>query len=295
MMRRLGWRTVELMARALDPDERQAVLGDVAETGEPFDRALWDICGLVIRREAALWATPHPWLILIGVVVPLGLLISVLSTLISGETRVYVWMYANNWEWALVRNVGFWRIFSEASTFACLQYLMLACYAWTIGLVVGAVSGKVFRSSAVAMLLVLLAGLSFAPRYLAFCWQLRNALFHLPVLPASNDPVSANFFYRLVFPLIVQTLLVAAPALCGVAAAGQFRVSHPLLRACMWMAAIATVGALLVREPGFGLLFYRHSLASLNGPISLLELVAYWPIPYLLTIGIRARPRPSST
>lgn len=289
-MKSLGWNAVEWISRALDGRDREAVLGDIAESGQPWHSAFRDILGLVVRREAALWAGHRPWIILIAVVVPLGLLISVLSTLVSGETRVYVWMYANNWDWALLRDLGFWRIFSEATVLACIQYLTLACCAWTIGLVVGAVSGRVFRSSAFAMLLVLLAGgLSFAPRYLAFCWELRNALFHVPNLPGTNDPVSANFFYRFAFPLIVQIGLVALPALRGIAAARRLRVSGPLLRTCMWVAATATVMTLLVREPGLSLLFYRHSLSWLHGPVYLLQIIAYWPIAYLLTTKIKER------
>ena len=292
MKRISGWHAVEWIARALDPNEREAVLGDLAESGEAWHRRLGEILGLVIRREAALWKSPRVWIILVAVVVPLGLLVSVSAALISGETRVYVWMYANNWDWALVRNAGFWHVFSEASVIAGVKFLTLGCWAWTIGFVIGTVSGKVFRSSAFALLLVLLAGgFSLAPRYLAFCWQLRNELFHAPALPQQSDPISPIWFYRVMFPLMVQLALVAAPALWGLVA-GRSQPRSRILRVCVWIVAIASVISLVLREPGFGLLFYRHSSAWLSQETYLLYFVVYWPIVYLLAGGIQKRLQP---
>lgn len=292
MKRQLGWRAVEWIAGALDRTEREAVLGDFAESGERWNRAIWDVFGLVIRREAALWRSPRPWPVLIVLVIPLGLLISVISRISSGGAAVYVWMYANNSNWDLIRSAGFWYVLSGASLSLLIQCLALVCSSWTVGFVIGSVSGKYARSNAFVLMLILLAGeLSLVPRYLAFSWQLPNELFNVPV----SDPVSAIFFYRVMFPLIVQIALVAVPALFGVLAATQLRVLHPLLRACICMGAITTIATLVIRTPGFGLLFYRHPLLWLNGPLHLLQWVTYWPIPYLLTVGIRARLSPGTS
>lgn len=291
-----GRRVVQWVARALDPAEREVVLGDLAESGESWNHALWEVFGLVVRREAALWLTPRPWLILIALVIPLGLLISVLSRITSGATSVYLWMYANNSDWDLIRSAGFWYVLREASLWFFVQCLALACGAWTVGYVIGVVSGKFVRSSAFVFLLVLLAGeFIFAPRYLALFWQLRNELFHFPALPTHSDPVSANFFYALIFPLIVQIALVAVPALAGVVAAPRLRAFTPLFRTCVLFVAITSIALLVIREPGFGFLFYRQPLLWLNEPLRLLQFVAYWPIPYFLAIGTRARLRSRTT
>ena len=44
------WPLLEVAARLLERDEREAVLGDVQETGEGAWRGLLDVLGLVVRR-----------------------------------------------------------------------------------------------------------------------------------------------------------------------------------------------------------------------------------------------------
>jgi hypothetical protein len=46
----------------LDSDERLAVRGDLEESGETGLQAVWDVLGLVVRRQAALWKDWRPWL-----------------------------------------------------------------------------------------------------------------------------------------------------------------------------------------------------------------------------------------
>lgn len=55
------------IARLLTPEERAAALGDLAETGITGWRALREIAGLVLLRQAQLWMTWRPWFALIGV------------------------------------------------------------------------------------------------------------------------------------------------------------------------------------------------------------------------------------
>ena len=45
---------IDRVSRCLEPNERDAVLGDFTESGEPAGRALLDLLGLVVRRQAAL-------------------------------------------------------------------------------------------------------------------------------------------------------------------------------------------------------------------------------------------------
>lgn len=289
-----GWAVVQRIARALDPAEREVVLGDLAELGESWSHALWQILGLVVRREAALWMSARPWIVLLTVVIPLGFLISVLSRIASGGISVYVWMYANNSDWDLLRSAGFWYVLRGASFSFLVQCLTLACWSWIVGFVIGAISGKFVRSTAFIFFWVLLAGeFSFAPRYLAFCWHLRDELFHAPVVPAQSDPVSALLFYRVMFPFLVQIALVAAPALWAVGIGSGLRALGRAPRTVVWVAAILSVAMLVTREPGFGLLLYP-SLFWLIGPLHLLQPIVYWPIAYLLTAAIRERLSPRS-
>jgi sec-independent protein translocase protein TatC len=54
-MIRLCWWLIETMSRLLEPNERDAVLGDLSESSELAGRALLDVLGLVVRRQLASW------------------------------------------------------------------------------------------------------------------------------------------------------------------------------------------------------------------------------------------------
>jgi hypothetical protein len=49
------WWLIERVARLLEPDEREAVLGDLAEGESPGLRGLLDVLGLVLCRQVARW------------------------------------------------------------------------------------------------------------------------------------------------------------------------------------------------------------------------------------------------
>ena len=49
------WRMIEWVAQCLERDEREAVLGDLAEGKQVGLRGLRDVLGLVARRQAARW------------------------------------------------------------------------------------------------------------------------------------------------------------------------------------------------------------------------------------------------
>jgi hypothetical protein len=51
---------VEFLARLLEPQERAAVLGDIAESAATSRAAAWDVAGLVLRRRAGVWVALLP-------------------------------------------------------------------------------------------------------------------------------------------------------------------------------------------------------------------------------------------
>jgi hypothetical protein len=61
---------INKIARTLEPELRDAVVGDVAELQMPDRRAVCELLGLVLRRQAPLWKTWRPWLALVGIVGP---------------------------------------------------------------------------------------------------------------------------------------------------------------------------------------------------------------------------------
>jgi isoquinoline 1-oxidoreductase alpha subunit len=54
-MTSIGWSFVEVAARLLEGDEREAVLGDLLEAEEAGLQGALDVFGLAIRRQLALW------------------------------------------------------------------------------------------------------------------------------------------------------------------------------------------------------------------------------------------------
>jgi hypothetical protein len=71
-MTRLCWWLVDIASRILEPDERDAVQGDFAESGETGGQALRGLLGLLIRRHAALWKDWRPWLALVSLLAPMA-------------------------------------------------------------------------------------------------------------------------------------------------------------------------------------------------------------------------------
>jgi hypothetical protein len=54
MLGEFKWRLVNLVSRVLEPGERNAVLGDFAESDTTSGKALRDLLSLVARRKAGL-------------------------------------------------------------------------------------------------------------------------------------------------------------------------------------------------------------------------------------------------
>jgi len=263
----------------LVPGERDVVLGDFAESDESGGRALCDVLGLVVRRQAALWKDWRPWLVLVGLIVPLGMLLSIVSSITASQSATYIWLYANNWDWALLQHAGFWHEFADSLTLVFVSCLTLVCWSWTAGFVLGSVSRRIVQVyGALFCLMLVVGGLLGAPLYFAYWLQ----YIHRPISPDSSDPVSGLAFYRVMLPLIVQAVLVAAPSLLGMRRGADVGKFTPLVRIALWTAAIGTLTVLVIREPGFDFFLKAVWLRRIwQQQIRWLQFVVYWPVGYL--------------
>lgn len=77
------WRWVEVAARLLEPGEREAVVGDLLESGEGAWTGLLDILGLVTRRQLLPWKSWQPWLAAFGLALPCSFLLMGISVSVS--------------------------------------------------------------------------------------------------------------------------------------------------------------------------------------------------------------------
>ena len=291
-MKRLWSWVVEPVSRFLERDEREAVLGDLAESRQSGPRALLDVLDVVIRRQARLWMTWRPWLILFALILPVGMLLSIVSRQTSDLSAIYLWMYANNWDAALTHNPGFWRLFAETAVSIFISYLTLACWSWTGGFVLGSLSRTMGTLNSLLLCLILFFGQVIgAPDYFAYFHDKAFGNLHLP---DANAAVFEVGFYRVVLPVIVQIVLVAIPALWGFRLATGMGKLRRLVNTALWAAATATLAVMLVPEIGFWLflstrIFHIRIWTGIMSATKFLWPIEFWPIVFLIAHAMTQR------
>jgi hypothetical protein len=122
----------DFAARTLKHDEREVVLGDLAERSRGVWRDLGEVLGLVVRREAALWSDWRPWLAAFGVALPSTLLLMGRSFSISCAYR---------------------QLAQEDFLLFLCQVVLLLIWSWAVGFVVGSVSRRTLWVSIVVSLI----------------------------------------------------------------------------------------------------------------------------------------------
>jgi hypothetical protein len=135
-----AWPLVELGTRLLDPEEREVVLGDLAETDETTWRGLLDVFGLVLRRQAGLWRDPRPWVAGFVVALPSSYLLMIASFSVSCtyQRLVHHRVFA-----------GHWPTGHEGFALLLCHMVLLIGWSWTTGYVVGSVSRRTLWASMV--------------------------------------------------------------------------------------------------------------------------------------------------
>jgi hypothetical protein len=289
------WWLVERLSRMLEADERDAVCGDFAESGETGGRALHDVFDLVVRRQATLWKNWRPWLALIGLVVPLGLLLSLRSRMLAFGSATPLWMYFNNWTWTYLTNSGARLDFIHNCQGIFTEYLTLSCWSWASGFVLGSFSR---RTTLVCGALFCLVAL--------FAVSLGTAPYLLPGQShfddGSHDPVFSLAFYSLILPLLIQMVVVVMPSVWGMKQGGRMTTGTPLLRTLLWASAFVTVTVLAIRNWGWVLCWsgrsqtcadwalqagYARQPGSPEGrPIPILLLALVGPVGYMAATAI---------
>jgi hypothetical protein len=292
MISRTGWVLALWISSVLERAEREAVVGDLAESGESGVRVLVNVFGLVIRRQAAVWKDSHLWAVLFILVIPFSFMLCTVAQGVAGVSAVYTWMYANNWDWGLLKSFGFWYVLGDAAMQLSLDCLMVVCWSWSAGLLLGCIRKAVQPTTRGALLLLLpLLQVVNAPQHWFHFWMILSGA---PPMPAGdpNAPVTAIAFYRVIFPFIFLGIFVALPAIFGMR---QPAVSAPRrFRRVLILGASVSVVTMLFRVlPGFGLLLFasgRQWLWQHRDTMRLIPIFAYftyWPVLYMLALGVR--------
>jgi hypothetical protein len=133
-----SWPLVEIVARLLEGEEREAVLGDLEEGKESAWRGLFGVLGLICRRQVELWKSWRPWLAGFGVALPSSLLLMGASLTVSWSYQRLLCpelLHAAS----LTRGSGFLLLLCQA--------IVLTGWSWTGGFVVGTVSRRTLWAS----------------------------------------------------------------------------------------------------------------------------------------------------
>jgi len=247
---------VDLVSRGLDPDERDAVRGDLVESGDPGGRALYQVLGLVVRRQAAVWMHWRPWLILVLITGPLAIKFSVFSKWLAFQSAIYLWLYTNYWTPTILEEAAYRHDFFRFVFTTPLDYVVLAGGAWISGFLLAFISRRSLVGNGLLFgLLLFFSELLYVPgpsgRFIAAISRFplfpglptpslrpryemsvlgRNYLFRLLNSTQANAAVFAETFYRVFFPLLVQSILVMAPFLFGMRQGLRVVHRHNLLK-----------------------------------------------------------------
>jgi hypothetical protein len=280
-MNRICWWLVDILSRALDPDERAAVLGDFAESRETAPQALCNLLGLILRRQAELWKDWRPWLGLLGVAVIMGPRLS----RISGNLLFPVYMDVRTyWQHGVLYGTGL-SAHEETVLFLC-QALALVVWSWTGGFVLGSLSRRTIWVTGSLYFLFGLSPSLVAPSLI---------LFPLRILLASIIYRNASNLLPLACLAVLQTALFVLPAISGVRQ-GLRRLALTLPQA--GLLTIATFALIVVAtwtggwphaavirwsggawDPSAG---WQNRLFAFG--------VVSWPAAYLLALAVFRRP-----
>jgi hypothetical protein len=270
MMRRL----IQLLARLLDASECEAVLGDLAESNRTGARALRDVIGLVARRQAALWKQPWAWVAL-ALAVPIGWWLSIATERIVNPSATYIWMYANNWDWAFLRDPAFRYDFPAFSAVGVIFFLRLVCWSWTGGFAIGSLSRGTHIVNA-----ILVCGILLVDEL-----QHLHTLAHPPFMRHEADfdtinPVFTNRFYHYIFPVLMRAILVWLPLLRGVRLGSKLADARSPVLPVLRIAALVAFAIVAIQR-------WRGRPPVLDSWI--ITSIFYWPVVYWISSAIQRR------
>lgn len=227
-MTRMGWRLAEWTSQLLDPDERDVVRGDLAECGVGGWRALREVIGLVIRRQAACWADWRPWVTLVTIVLPIGLMLSHVSRWWADGYAFDFLVYGRLWDFSYLDYPGWRRSVALLVWSGTISAAALAGWSWTSGYVLAALSPRTKWTAITLFALIVFLG------------TLGTA-----TIARSNASAFAGHFLGVVFPRLVRFLLVLLPALWGMRCYRRASVS----RMRLVMGAVTLIVLTLLAAP----------------------------------------------
>jgi hypothetical protein len=133
-----SWSLIEFVSRLLEPREREAVLGDLIESGDGALQGLLGVIGLAARRQSLLWKSWRPWFAAL-VTWPVSHLLLFVTVSVSCTYQRLILHKPFAWP-SPTGNEGIF-------LFLCHIFLTLA-WSWSAGFIVGSISRRTVWVSA---------------------------------------------------------------------------------------------------------------------------------------------------
>lgn len=129
-------RLAAFLARLLTHNEREAVLGDLAESGASGRRAALDVLGLVLRQVRG------PTIAFLGISVILGAMLSMQCAGIKGRIDLNLWIWRNyaDIDPKILSNTHL--SLSHGVPLVLFSALLLIAWSWTGGFTLASLSGR---------------------------------------------------------------------------------------------------------------------------------------------------------
>ena len=200
-MNSIGWRLAGRAARLLDAEERDAALGDLAESGESGVGALRNVLGLVARRQVRALGDWRAWFVLAAVALPMGAVLTMISRRVAGGTTTYLILSVDYWSPMFLTKETLRHDFLRMTADAFSSYLMLGGWAWIGGFIIGALARHAALLNAAIFLVVCIATEL----------SLIGPFSHFSPL----SPVFDSLLFQILLPIGAQAALVLLPAGMG--------------------------------------------------------------------------------
>ncbi len=268
------WAVAHFVAGCLDPEEREAVVGDLEEAGANGFDACRAIVGLACRRLAQGWLHWSPWLALASVAVPAGFLLSFASRWWADQVAIDVFLYVENWTGWYLASPGARGDLIAAGMRACVLCAVLAAWSWTTGAALASASRRAQWST-----------------FIVFGFVVFSATVGTTTSARAphNAMVLATAFYGTVWPALLRATFVVLPAWFAVRRQRAAPLPWPQAAAVCVGASLllirmnAAVGAALTFGSNGALVAPDAGLDGIFGtvddghPVSWVVFVLMWP------------------
>jgi hypothetical protein len=202
----------ERIAQMLEPNDREAICGDLVECRITGLTALFELIGFVVRRKSDRLLNSRSWILPVLIAIPLGLSLATIAVRTADGTAVYVWLYTENLKASLFEMPAYWRGMAELLPRVLVQFIVLSTLSFGLGLLMRTVSGRaLWPGASVFVGMLLVAGSRGVPLGFRFVFALERGRDYF-----GNSAVFSNAFYRSAYPEVIVLLFAVLPFLFGI-------------------------------------------------------------------------------